>query len=77
MPEEYSDLPPAPSETGFSPSFLVLYVLLLIPSAGLWFFYRSLFQDDASVLGMVALTAITAWFWAALVGTRQSSSYSG
>lgn len=48
--------------------FLLLVILLFIPSAAIWFFYRSLFQADASIAGMIALSAITAWLWAYLIG---------
>ena len=51
-----------------SRSFIVLISLLFIPSAAIWFFYRSLFQADASIGGMVALSVMTAWLWAYLIG---------
>lgn len=52
----------------FSRGFLFLVLLLFVPSTAIWFFYRSLFQADASIGGMVALSAMTAWIWAYLIG---------
>lgn len=54
---------------GRSPgSFWILAVLFFIPSTALWFFYRQLFQADASVAGMLSLAMITALLWAYLIG---------
>lgn len=53
---------------GFSRGFVVLFVLLLIPAAAVWFFYRHLFDADTSVLVPIFLSIVTAWIWAYLIG---------
>lgn len=55
------------SENRSPRGFAFLVALLCIPSATIWFFYRSLFQADASIAGLLALSAITAWLWAYLI----------
>ncbi|MFW0108061.1 hypothetical protein ACN08Z_02900 [Rothia sp. P7181] len=56
--------------TGFrySRGFILLLIVLLIPSAGFWFFYRSLFPTDSSLTGAVILTITTAVSFAYLLG---------
>ncbi|MFW0154818.1 hypothetical protein ACN08X_02055 [Rothia sp. P6271] len=52
----------------YSRGFILLFLVALLPSAGIWFFYRSLFPIDSSLVGTVILTIVTALSWAYLIG---------
>lgn len=53
---------------GYSRSFLLTFILMLIPSLAIWFFYRWLFENDISWWAAGIISVVTAWFWAYLVG---------
>ncbi|MDO4252074.1 MAG: hypothetical protein Q4C74_02370 [Rothia sp. (in: high G+C Gram-positive bacteria)] len=57
------------AQTGNTPrKMALLFLLLSLICAGLWTAYRSLFQDDSSITGVLALTLLTAGFWSYLIG---------
>lgn len=53
---------------GYSPGFLRLFALLLVPSAGIWWFYRWIFNNDTNLLALCFLVPVSAWIWAYLIG---------
>ena len=51
--------------------FGLVFVLLLVPCCALWFFYRSVFQDDTILVVPIVLGLITSYLCAyALTGGK-------
>ncbi len=50
------------------PRFLALFVIVFIPMTALWFFYRWIFNDSASIFAMLVISLGTSWIIAYLIG---------